>query len=162
MMKMFISERSGVLSAIGVLFLLAFTSVATAQEQGKDRSNQRDFEGRAIFSERMADRLNLDDVQRQTIRNIVDAAKPEMQALRERIRANKEGLSALDAADANYAANLQNLAMEKGSLATEQTLLRHRVRNDIAAVLNEEQLAALEARKNRGRDGRRGGKSGRR
>ncbi len=158
MMKMFISERSGVLSAIGVLFLLAFTSVATAQEQGKDRSNQRDFEGRAIFSERMADRLNLDDVQRQTIRNIVDAAKPEMQALRERIRANREGLNALNAADAN----LQNLAMEKGSLATEQTLLRHRVRNDIAAVLNEEQLAALEARKNRGRDGRRGGKSGRR
>ena len=86
---------------------------------------------------RMADRLDLDDTQRESVKNIMEAAKPEMKALREQFRANHEALQALDAGDAE----VQNIATSNGQLATEGTLLFTRIRGEIHAVLTEEQLA---------------------
>jgi Spy/CpxP family protein refolding chaperone len=86
---------------------------------------------------RMAKRLDLDDAQRESVKNIMEAAKPELKALREQFRANQEALQALDAGDPE----VQNIATSNGQLATEATLLFSRIRGEFHAVLTDEQLA---------------------
>ena len=85
----------------------------------------------------MTERLDLDDAQRESVKNIMEAAKPELEALREKFRANQEALQALDAGDPE----IQNIAISNGQLATEGTLLFSRIRGEVHAVLTEEQLA---------------------
>ncbi len=147
------------LSSVGALFLLAYASAATAEPN--ERNKGRDsYAGRAMFSERSLERLDLDDTQRQSIENIIATAKPDIETLREQSRANREALDALDTSTAGNLQELQNLAAENGRLATESTLLKFRVRSEILSALNDEQRAALESREDRSRDGRRGRKSG--
>lgn len=100
------------------------------------------------MAEHMADRLDLDDTQRATVRNILEAARPEFQALREQARANREALRALDAGDPA----VNDIAISNGELATQGTLLAHRVRNEVRAVLTDEQLERLERARDRMRD----------
>ena len=134
--------------------LLAFVSIAmlstTAYAEGDGRKGDRGPRGGPVFGMpgmlgpemivgRMADRLGLDDTQRETVRNIMDAAKPEFQALREKAQANRNTLTSLDAGSAE----VQNIAISNGELATEATLLFARVRGEINAVLTEEQRAEL-------------------
>ena len=134
--------------------LLAFVSVAmlatTAFADDGGRRGDRGPRGGAGFgmpgipgpemiAGRMAERLGLDDTQHETIRNIVDAARPEMQALRDKARANRDALAALDAGSPD----VQSIAISNGELATEATLLFTRVRGEINAVLTEEQRAEL-------------------
>ena len=99
--------------------------------------------------EHMADHLDLDDTQRDAVNNIIEAAKPEIQALREKARANREALEALDASDAAYSTELNNIAISNGELATEGTLLFTRIRTEVHAVLTDEQIAKLERGKER-------------
>ena len=101
--------------------------------------------------ERMANHLNLDDIQRQTVQNILDAAQAEIDALRERGKANHDAMRALDASNPDHSALINNIAIENGQLATEGTLLHDRIRNDINAVLTDEQREKLA----QGRDGMR-------
>ena len=99
---------------------------------------------------RMAERLDLDDAQRESVDNIMNAAKPEIKALRERAKANHDALRALGAGDPE----VQNIAISNGELATEATLLFARVRGEIDAVLTEEQRAELAELKDRAGDRR--------
>jgi Spy/CpxP family protein refolding chaperone len=93
--------------------------------------------------QKMANRLELDDTQRQSVQNIHDAAKPEIDALRERMKSNRESMRALDANDPNRSVLLSEIAMEKGQLTAEGILLSDRVRSEIDAVLTDEQRAKL-------------------
>ena len=86
---------------------------------------------------RMAEHLDLDDVQRESVKNIMEAAEPELGALREQFSSNREALQALDAGDPE----VQNIALSNGQLATEGTLLFSRIRGEIHAALTDEQLA---------------------
>ena len=95
--------------------------------------------------ERMAEHLDLDDVQREQVENIMTAAKPELKALREQLRANKNALRDLDGNDPE----VQNIAISNGELATEGTLLAARIRGEINAVLTDEQRAKLDEGKER-------------
>jgi Spy/CpxP family protein refolding chaperone len=106
---------------------------------------------------RMAERLGLDDAQRETVKNIMEAAKPEIKALRERTKANHEALKALAPGDPE----VQNIAISNGELATEATLLFARVRGEIDAVLTDEQRAELAELKDRAGDRRGNRKEGR-
>ena len=99
--------------------------------------------------EHMADHLDLTDEQRVSVKNILDAAKPEIEAVREQARANHEALQALDPADPAYDAELNNIALSNGELATTGTLLAVRVRSEVHAILTEEQIAKLERGKER-------------
>jgi Spy/CpxP family protein refolding chaperone len=72
------------------------------------------------------------------------------------MQANREKMKALDANDPNRSALLNDIAVEKGQLATESTLLFDRVRNEFSAVLTDEQRAKVEG--HRGGMGKRGGK----
>ena len=152
-----------------MLVLVASTVGTTVLAQSGDRSkgdrgdhhgmHGDKFDAPGHFSEKMADRLELDETQRQTVQNIQLAAEPEIAALRERMQANRENMMALnsnDANDPNRSTLLNDIAVEKGRLATEATLLFDRVRNEISAVLTDEQRAIAE--EHRGTKGKRGGR----
>ncbi len=107
------------------------------------------FPGPGLMIEHMADHLDLDDTQRLQVQNIVAAARPEFEALREQLRANREALESLATDDPAYATQLNDIAVSNGQLATEGTLLFTRVRNEIHAVLTDEQLEKLARGKER-------------
>ena len=119
---------------------------AYADFDGKKGPRDRHFNGPGfgmpnpdMISERMAERLGLNEAQRESVDNIMSAAKPEIKALREKAKANRDALKALDPSDPE----VQNIALSNGELATEATLLFARVRGEIDAVLTDEQRAEL-------------------
>ena len=112
--------------------------------------------GSGQFTEKMADRLGLDEVQRQSVQNIRDAAKPEMDALRERMKANRTSMLALNDDDPNRSNLLNQIALEKGQLVADGSLLSDRVRGEVDAVLTDEQRERL-ANAHRNMDKRRDG-----
>jgi Spy/CpxP family protein refolding chaperone len=88
-------------------------------------------------------KLDLDETQQQEIENIVSAARPEIDALRERAEANRKAMHELDVNDGNHDARLNVLASEKGAIATEHALLHGRLKSEINAVLTPEQRQEL-------------------
>ena len=106
------------------------------------------FGGPELMLEHMADHLDLDDTQRTTVRNILEAARPEFQALREQARANRQALQSMDAGDPA----VNDIAVSNGELATQGTLLAHRVRSEVRAVLTDDQIEKLERSRDRMRD----------
>jgi len=147
---------------IAVLTALTVSGNLLAQdddEPGYDRGRQAGehrgpgpgpaFGDPAMMIERMASQLDLAETQRQSLSNIMEAARPEFAALREAARENREAVHALDVDDADYGAALQNLAARSGEHAAELTLLTGRVRSEVAAILTAEQRATLETRKSR-------------
>jgi Spy/CpxP family protein refolding chaperone len=113
---------------------------------------------------RLSRKLDLDQAQLQQIGNVVSAAQPEIDALRDRVDANRKALHELDVNDGNHDTRLGVLATEKGAIATEQTLLHGRLKSEINAVLTPEQRQELAAsagkmqdRFRKRREGRSGG-----
>lgn len=88
-MKAYRNELLGLATALALLSMLAFASSAYADD-GPRRGHGMD--GPVLISERMADRLGLDETQRQSVQNILDAARPEFEALRERVQAEIEAV----------------------------------------------------------------------
>jgi len=95
--------------------------------------------------EMMTRHLDLDAAQSQSMANILAAAKPEIDALRERAKAGRESLRSLDVDEPDYGTRLQNQATEIGALTSEATLLHGRLRADVYAVLTPEQRAQASA-----------------
>ena len=139
--------------AIVLLAALSIAAVSTPAEA--DRIGPPGFPGGGAFPgpdlmiEHMADHLDLDDTQRTQVQNIMEAARPEIEALGEQRRANREALASLDTDDPGYSAQLNDIAVSNGQLATDGTLLFTRVRSEIQAVLTEEQRAKLARSKER-------------
>ncbi|MEM9689015.1 MAG: Spy/CpxP family protein refolding chaperone [Pseudomonadota bacterium] len=105
--------------------------------------------GPGVMLERMTDHLDLSADQQAAIEDIFAASKPEMQALREQAKSNREAIQALDPDSASYDAELNNIALSNGELATTGTLLAVRVKAAVADVLTDEQKAKLERGKER-------------
>ena len=87
--------------------------------------------------------LELDDTQQQKVENIVTAAEPEMEALHDRVEVNMNAMHELDVSDDNYDVRLNELAAEKGAIASEQALLHGRLKAEINAVLTPEHRQQL-------------------
>ena len=138
---------------LAALSMTAFATTAQAHRAGPPGffggGPDAAFPGPGLMIEHMADHLDLDDTQRVQVQSIVEAAKPEFEALREQLRANREALASLEADDPAYSVQLNDIALSNGQLATEGTLLFTRVRSEIHAVLTEEQLDKLERGKQR-------------
>ena len=129
---------------------LAQDEAGAAADDGHPRTRHYDA-GRGFGSPeemigRIAERLDLDETQRQEVSNIVAAAKPALESLRERSRTNREAFFALDVNDQDYGAKLQDLSAESGELAADLTLVAGQLRADVNAVLTEEQRAMLAER----------------
>lgn len=102
-----------------------------------------------LMLEHMADHLDLTDEQRDAVRNILQAAQPEIEALRDQVRANRDAIKELDPNDAADMAEVNNIAISNGELATTGTLLAVRVRGEVHAVLTDDQIAKLDRSMNR-------------
>ena len=152
------------IAAVTLVLIASLVGTTVFAESGERSSHDRrdrrgmsggDFGAPGHLSEKMADRLGLDETQRQSVQNIQLAAEPEMTALRERKKANRDEMKTLDANDPNRSALFNDIAVENGQLVTEATLLFDRVRNEVGAVLTEEQRAKMDqhrgGKKNRGR-----------
>lgn len=104
---------------------------------------------------RMLRQLDLTDAQKTQIETIMDTYRPQWDSLRETKRQTCEdkmtGLAGLpfDEAQARQAYK------EMASMHEEMFVLRMRMRSEIRAVLTEDQLRQLEAKRNRCRDGMR-------
>lgn len=134
---------------LAVLSTAVISTTALAHRGGPAGFMGGGFGGPALMIEHMADHLDLDDTQRAQVQNVVEAAKPEIEALREQFRANREALESLATDDPAYDAQLNDIAISNGQLATEGTLLFTRVKNEIHAVLTDEQIEKLERSKER-------------
>lgn len=130
----------------------------SARHQGAGFSQRSGFGFRdpARMVQRLARHLDLDETQEQSIGNVVEAARPEFEALKERARANFKAMRQLTTDDPDYSAKLSNLAMENGELVTEGTLLMGRIRAEIDAELTDEQRAQLDSQIQEGRQRGRG------
>ncbi len=126
------------------------------EQRGMHRGHAGMMHGGHDF-DRMVEHMNrlleLDDAQEQAIRNIVEAARPEMNALRERAKANREAIHALNVADTDYDVKLQKLAAESGEVVTQLALLHGRVMAQVSGELTPEQQAKLSERREKMRDG---------
>ena len=99
--------------------------------------------------EHMADHLDLTDDQRAAVANILQAAQPEVEVLREQLIANRDAIKSLDLTDAADMAEVNNIATSNGELATNGTLLAVRIRGEVHAVLTDEQIEKLGRTMNR-------------
>lgn len=146
-----------------VVILTAAATFVTAQDmQGHDgerhgggaghRMLHNEFGDPTRMVEMMKRHLDLDDTQSQTIDNIFSAAKPEIDALRERAKSSRDAMRDLDVDATDYGSSLQNLSADIGALTTEAMLLHGRLRADVYAALTPEQREQAAA----GRAGMRG------
>ena len=74
---------------------------------GAHRMHHDEFGDPARMLEMMTRHLDLDDTQSQKIGNILEAAKPQIEALRERGQATRKAMHELDVDDPDYGVNLQ-------------------------------------------------------
>ena len=158
------------LNVVAIIVLLAVSvtgSSAFAESGERSKGSRSGMHGggwgdSSQFVDKMAEHLQLDEIQRQSVQNIFDAANPEMEALRVSMKASRETMRGLDADDPNRAAVLNDIAVQEGQMVTEGLLLRERIQGEINAVLNDEQKAKFaESRDrwgNRGGDRQRGGR----
>ncbi len=124
---------------------LLLVSATAAAGDGSDRHHRShgEFGDPDRMVEHITRRLELDETQAQTLRNIVDASRPEIIELRERAIENHQAVRELDASDSEFDTKLSLLARENGELATAATLLHGRLRAELNAVLTPEQRAEL-------------------
>jgi Spy/CpxP family protein refolding chaperone len=116
------------------------------------RGYHHEFGDPARMLERMTRHLELDDTQSQTIGNILEAARPEIDALRERAQTSRKAMHELDVNASDYGARLQNLSTEIGALTAAATLLHGRLRADVFAELTPEQRERAAAGRSKMRD----------
>ena len=99
--------------------------------------------------------LELDESTTQELTNVALAAQPQLLALREKSRANRAAIMAIDGSADDYSVTLHELAAESGQIATEMTLLLTQLRVDIHSKLTEEQQQKLAERMQHRREGKR-------
>jgi Spy/CpxP family protein refolding chaperone len=146
-----------VLLAVSVTGSSVFAQTGERSEGGRAGMPGSGWGDSSQFVDRLAEHLQLDDTQRQSVQNVFAAAKPEMESLRERMQASREAMRALDADDPNRAAVLNDVAAQEGQMVTEGVLLRERMQTEINAVLNDEQKSKFAESRNHwgNRDGER-------
>lgn len=109
------------------------------REQRGAHARHGDWGDPSRLVERLSHKLDLEAEQSQAIDNILTAARPEIDALRERIGTARAALRDLDVDAPDYGATLQNLSSDLGALTAEAALLHGRVRAEVFAVLSPEQ-----------------------
>jgi Spy/CpxP family protein refolding chaperone len=97
--------------------------------------------------ERMTDRLGLNDAQRAAVRTALDQSRPQLREIQDKLRANRQALRDLTAADTLDENRVRQLAQEQGQLHAEMIVQRTRVRSEIHKVLTPEQRERMHERR---------------
>ncbi len=119
--------------------------------RGMGRGMSGGFRDPGRMVEMMQRHLNLDETQSQQLTDIMEAAKPEIEATHTAFRENREAMHSLETSDPDYSAKLQNLSSANGELAEKMTLLHGQIRADVHSVLTPEQRQMIEERGPRSR-----------
>jgi len=101
-------------------------------------------------------KLGLNDAQKQQIKGIMTAARPQMQSLREQMRANSLKLQQTPPTDPNYSSIASQVSQTHGSLMAQGMTQRAEIRAQVFKVLTpaqQTQLTALEAQMRAGKHG---------
>lgn len=96
----------------------------------------------------MLGKLGLSDAQKQQIKGIMTAARPQMQSLHEQMRSNSLKFRQTQPSDPNYTSIVSEVSQTEGSLSAQAMTQRAQLRAQIFKVLTpaqQTQLAALEA-----------------
>ena len=111
---------------------------------GKHGKGYGEKHGRRGFDiDRMAEKLNLSDEQRTSMQAIIDESKPEITALREKMRETRKQLKQLAHTNPYNEAEVRKLADAQGDLKAEMIVLRMQQRSKISNVLTEEQRTQM-------------------
>jgi periplasmic protein CpxP/Spy len=105
-------------------------------------------------------KLNLSDDQKQQVKDIMTAARPQMQALHEQMRANMQKLEQTQPTDPNFSSITSQVSQTHGSLSAQMLTQHAEIRAQVFKVLTpaqQTQLAALEAQMKSRRPGNAGG-----
>ena len=108
-------------------------------------------------------KLGLSAEQKQQVKDIMTAARPQMQALHEQMHANMLKLQQTQPTDPNYSSIASQVSQTHGSLSAQMLTQHAEVRAQVFKVLTPEQqtqLAALEAQMQSHKHGAWGGSPG--
>lgn len=130
-------NRSKILIVAILLTGSAFTAAGAIASPGRVDFGE-------VRLERMAERLQLSEVQLSQIRAIVDEARPGLRAYRDQLRDNRQQLRELDETDSADDNALRTLADEQGDLIADMIVARSQMQRAIRAVLTPEQQAQAE------------------
>ena len=90
-------------------------------------------------TDRMAERLDLSDTQRDQFKQIHEQNRGEGQAIHEAMQKNRDALHQLDPSAKDYAKQVATLANEKAELVKQMVVHKSEVRSEIHAMLTPEQ-----------------------
>ncbi len=97
---------------------------------------------------RLGERLGLSDAQKQSIKGILESARPEMESVREQLRANRERLESTAPDSPTYQAVVTEVSRKAGELTTRMVANGAQVQAQVWKVLTPAQQAqAAELRK---------------
>jgi protein CpxP len=145
--RMMMNQLSRKVALMGMIASLGFAMPAMASNWGEPGMNKE------RSGERMAEVLNLSDAQKQQIKAIRSEVRPEMKALGDAMRANRDAMRKLNPDDANYLVEVDKLAAEKGALVQKMTQAHARTRIQIHQVLTPEQRIKAQEFKGKDRKG---------
>ena len=145
------------ISALGLAMALSLGMAATAGAfTGEHGGKHQRFE-------RMADKLDLNDEQRQQCKQIHRQARPQMLELKDAMQDNREALHKLNPESPQFAKQVAELARQQGELVTQKIIQHSQVQASLFAILTPEQreMAKNMKRHHVGKRGKHGGKHGR-
>ncbi|HEY4445607.1 MAG TPA: Spy/CpxP family protein refolding chaperone [Steroidobacteraceae bacterium] len=151
-------------TAGGVLTAAAGMSLASAADEATGAQPPGSHEGHHHGGPwRLLGKLGLNAAQKQQIKEIMTAARPQMQTLHEQMQANSLKLRQTAPSDPNYPGVVSQVSQAEGSLAAQMMTQRADVRAQVFKVLTpaqQGQLATLEAQMQTHKHGPRGGPDG--
>jgi len=99
-------------------------------------NGERNMDRRA---ERMAEKLNLSDTQRDQFKQIHEQGRGEGQAIHEAMQKNRDAMHKLDPSAKDYAKQVAKLANEQAELVKQMVVHKSEVRAEVHAMLTPEQ-----------------------
>ena len=117
--------------AIGTIFAFA--------QRGDKGRHRREFAHRGF--ERMAEKLNLTDAQKEQVKQISEASRAKVKPLKENMRANRQQLKLLTENEPFDEAQVQTIANRQGAIAAQIIVEKEGAKSEIFQILTVEQRA---------------------
>jgi Spy/CpxP family protein refolding chaperone len=117
------------------------------------------IKGEGRFLDRMADRLELTTEQRSSVKTVLEKSKPQMTAIKEKMRTNRKALRELGR-DGSDDSRVQALARERGDLVANLVIERSKIRSDIQQILTDTQREQMKQMRSKHKHGGHGGHDG--
>lgn len=89
------------------------------------------------------ERLDLSDEQREQVRGVIDAARPEFRKIADGLRANRKEMRGAMHSETFDEQAVRRIADRQGDLVADMIVLRGKVKSQVSALLTEEQRQQL-------------------